>query len=96
MHFFKIKHSTIYFIIRTKQTQAQEIFYFDFQERSLSNLSKANNTLYKTIYENKVESRITQASDGEELFSWVIYPPNFDPDKKYPTLLADFGLSTVV
>lgn len=78
-------------VTSTKITQAQEIFYFDFQERSLSNLSKANNTLYKTIYENKVESRITQASDGEELFSWVIYPPNFDPDKKYPTLLYAQG-----
>src|SRR5699024_7291435 len=61
-------------VTSTKITRAQEIFYFDLQERILSNLSKANDTLYETIYENKVESRVTQASDGEELFSWIVYP----------------------
>ncbi|NGM90781.1 S9 family peptidase, partial [Parapusillimonas sp. SGNA-6] len=39
------------------------------------------------IKETKVEGRTTKASDGKDLFSWVIYPPDFDPAKKYPTLL---------
>jgi len=26
-------------------------------------------------------------TDGKEMLSWVIYPPNFDASKKYPTLL---------
>jgi dipeptidyl aminopeptidase/acylaminoacyl peptidase len=34
-----------------------------------------------------VKRRITKATDGKDLNSWVIYPPNFDPNKKYPTLL---------
>src|SRR5690606_41397458 len=31
--------------------------------------------------------RITKATDGKDLLSWIIYPPDFDPAKKYPTLL---------
>jgi dipeptidyl aminopeptidase/acylaminoacyl peptidase len=26
-------------------------------------------------------------TDGKEMLTWVIYPPDFDPAKKYPTLL---------
>ena len=34
-----------------------------------------------------VKRRIIKATDNKDLHSWVIYPPNFDPNKKYPTLL---------
>lgn len=78
-------------VTTTKITQAQEIFFFDLEKKALSNLSKSNEEAYQGIYENKVESRITKASDGKDLFSWVIYPPDFDPTKKYPTLLYAQG-----
>jgi dipeptidyl aminopeptidase/acylaminoacyl peptidase len=26
-------------------------------------------------------------TDGKQMLTWVIYPPHFDPEKKYPTLL---------
>lgn len=35
----------------------------------------------------KVEKRMVKTTDGKEMLTWVIYPPNFDPKKKYPTLL---------
>ena len=28
-----------------------------------------------------------KTSDGKEMLTWIILPPNFDPNKKYPTLL---------
>lgn len=28
-----------------------------------------------------------QTTDGKQMLSWVIYPVNFDANKKYPTLL---------
>jgi dipeptidyl aminopeptidase/acylaminoacyl peptidase len=34
-----------------------------------------------------VERRMIKASDGKEILTWVIYPPGFDPAKKYPALL---------
>lgn len=74
-------------VTSTKITRAQEVFLYDLQKKELQPLTKENDKYYSEIYENKVEGRFTKASDGQDLFSWVIYPPNFDPQKKYPTLL---------
>jgi dipeptidyl aminopeptidase/acylaminoacyl peptidase len=35
----------------------------------------------------KVEKRWITTTDNKKMLTWVIYPPNFDPEKKYPTLL---------
>ena len=35
----------------------------------------------------KVEPRWTKTVDGKDMLSWVVYPADFDPNKKYPTLL---------
>lgn len=71
----------------TKFTRATEIFSFDLKTKSLTPVTKVNDAKYASISENKIEKRITKASDGADLFSWVIYPPSFDPAKKYPTIL---------
>ena len=36
---------------------------------------------------SKVEKRMVKTTDGKDMLTWVIYPPNFDSTKKYPTLL---------
>src|SRR5204863_3743022 len=35
----------------------------------------------------KVVARTAKTTDNKDLLSWVINPPDFDPAKKYPTLL---------
>ena len=35
----------------------------------------------------EVEARWMKTTDGKQMLTWVIYPPQFDPNKKYPTLL---------
>ena len=71
----------------TTMTSAAEIFSFDLKSKDLKKITTVNDAIYSNIAETKVESRVTKASDGKDLFSWVIYPPDFDPNKKYPTLL---------
>lgn len=39
----------------------------------------------------KVEERWLKTTDGKQMQTWVIYPPHFDPSKKYPTLLYNQG-----
>ena len=34
-----------------------------------------------------MEGRWIKTTDGKDMLTWVIYPPQFDPNKKYPTLL---------
>ena len=35
----------------------------------------------------KVEEKYIKTKDKKDLQMWVIYPPDFDPSKKYPALL---------
>jgi len=35
----------------------------------------------------KTEGRWMKTADGKDMLTWIIYPPHFDPNKKYPTLL---------
>ena len=74
-------------VTSTKMTRATEVYRYSFQDKQLRPITTVNDEAYSQIAENKVEGRFTKASDGEELFSWIVYPPDFDPNKKYPTLL---------
>ncbi len=53
----------------------------------VTQLTNENKHIFDQIATGKVEARWCKSVDGKELHSWVIYPPHFDPAKKYPTLL---------
>lgn len=53
----------------------------------IAQLSFANKELLGTLKMGKVEKRMVKATDGKDILTWVIYPPDFDPNKKYPALL---------
>jgi len=46
-----------------------------------------NQTIYDQVEMGKVEGRWVKTTDNKDMLVWVIYPPQFDPNKKYPTLL---------
>ena len=50
-------------------------------------LTQENKQIYDQIEMGKVEGRWMKTTDSKEMLTWVIYPPQFDPNKKYPTLL---------
>lgn len=50
-------------------------------------LTQENKHLYDQMDFGKVEGRWMKTTDGQQMLTWVIYPPHFDPAKKYPTLL---------
>lgn len=50
-------------------------------------LTQENKQIYDQLEMGKVEGRWMKTTDGKEMLTWVIYPPQFDPNKKYPTLL---------
>ncbi|MGJ1320631.1 S9 family peptidase [Sphingobacterium spiritivorum] len=74
-------------VTSTKLTHAPEVYRYDLSKKELKPVTTVNDELYAGIYTNKVASRVTKTSDGKDLFSWVVYPPDFDPAKKYPTIL---------
>lgn len=72
---------------RTDMNHAAEIYSADLTTGAMKQLSHANDALYAGIKMGKIERRYLTAADGQKMLVWVIYPPDFDPTKKYPTLL---------
>lgn len=50
-------------------------------------LTEENKYFYDHLTFGKVEERWVKTTDGKEELCWVVYPPHFDPTKKYPALL---------
>lgn len=50
-------------------------------------LTQENKYFYDNLTFGEVKERWVKTTDGKEELCWVIYPPHFDPNKKYPALL---------
>jgi dipeptidyl aminopeptidase/acylaminoacyl peptidase len=50
-------------------------------------ITSVNTELLSRIKMGKVEKRMINAKDGKSILTWVVYPPDFNPKKKYPALL---------
>jgi dipeptidyl aminopeptidase/acylaminoacyl peptidase len=72
---------------RTDMNHAAELYTFNLDSKSLNQLTHANDEAYRNIKMCDVKERYTSLKNGDQLFSWVIYPPDFDSTKKYPVLL---------
>tara|TARA_R110000737_G_scaffold233265_1_gene246551 strand:+ start:15198 stop:17216 length:2019 start_codon:yes stop_codon:yes gene_type:complete len=64
-----------------------DLYLFSRKTKSLQNLTNANTENLKGIDIPKMQERWIKTSDGKEMLTWVLLPPNFDETKKYPTLL---------
>lgn len=64
-----------------------EIWLIDEKTKEQKKVSTCNDDLMAKIKWGKVEERWLKATDGKDLQTWVIYPPDFDSTKQYPTLL---------
>lgn len=72
---------------RTDFNHAVEIYSVNPANGVATQLTHVNDAIYSSIGLSKVEKKIIKASDGKDLLSWIVYPPDFNPAKKYPTLL---------
>ena len=59
---------------------------------SKNRLTKLNDDLFKYKSLGKVEEVWYSSSyDGKKIQGWLVYPPDFDPNKKYPLILEIHG-----
>lgn len=78
-------------VTKTTMNQATELYRYDFKSKELEQLTHENDAFYSTLDKPSVEKRIVKTRDGKDMLVWVVLPPNFDPNKKYPTLLYAQG-----
>jgi dipeptidyl aminopeptidase/acylaminoacyl peptidase len=64
-----------------------ELFSVNPADGSAQQITFANKDLLSKITMGKVEERWMKTLDGQEMLTIIIYPPHFDPNKKYPALL---------
>ena len=64
-----------------------ELYSWDIKSRAVTQLTRANDEILTGMKMGNVEKRMIKTTDGKDMLTWVIYPPDFDPNKKYPTLL---------
>ena len=75
-----------YYCLRHSMREANEIYRFQKGEEPVQ-ISRENDNIYSQITMGNVVPRWQKTTDGKEMLTWIIYPPHFDPNKKYPTLL---------
>ena len=59
----------------------------DVKKTKVQQLTFENKLFYDKLAFGKVQERWVKTTDGKEMQYWVILPPHFDENKKYPTLL---------
>ncbi len=82
---------------RSTISSATEFCEVDTTSGNLTQISAINDAIYKNIRMGEVQKRWVETTDGKQMLTWVILPPDFDPAKKYPTLLyCEGGPQSVV
>ena len=75
----------------------KELYEVNLADGALCQLTNINSHVYDNVKMGEVQKRWVKTTDDKEMLTWVILPPDFDPAKKYPTLLyCEGGPQSVV
>ncbi len=72
---------------RTTMSQPAELVAVSAQDGRETPLTFTNRALLDKLRLGEVQERTVKTTDGKSMQVWLILPPDFDPAKKYPTLL---------
>jgi dipeptidyl aminopeptidase/acylaminoacyl peptidase len=73
-------------VSRTSMVRPAELAMLPIGGGEAKMLTDINGETFKNLELPKVEEMWVDATDGKRIHNWVIYPPNFDPNKKYPLI----------
>lgn len=71
--------------LRHSMSRPNEICLTD--GKDVKDITNVNADLLSQIKMGKVEKHMVPTTDGKEMTAWVILPPDFNPEKKYPAIL---------
>ena len=72
---------------RHSMREPDDLYMLNLNSDDLSQLTRVNNDILSNLTMGEVVPRWQTTTDGKQMLTWIIYPPHFDPNKKYPTLL---------
>ena len=71
--------------LRHSMLEPNEIY--SVENKEVTALTKVNEELLSQLAPVTMERRWIPTTDGKKMLTWVILPPNFDKNKKYPAIL---------
>lgn len=74
-------------VTRSDFNHASELYSVDIAQGDMQQLTFTNDKVYSTLALCLSERRFVTTTDNKQMLVWIVYPPNFDKTKKYPTLL---------
>lgn len=77
--------------IKMSISKPDEIYTIDPLTGSDKEISFINKPLLDQLKMGEVKARWIKTTDGKQMHAWVIFPPDFDSTKAYPTLLFCAG-----
>jgi dipeptidyl aminopeptidase/acylaminoacyl peptidase len=72
---------------RMDMNHATELYTVNLENGQMQQLTHVNDQTFGKIRLSKIDRRYVTTTDNKKMLVWVIYPPDFDPKKQYPTLL---------
>lgn len=76
---------------RTSMLSPAEIVAVNIADGSVTELSSENRETLEKLKTPTMEARWITTVDGKLMHEWVLYPPDFDRNKKYPAILICLG-----
>lgn len=75
------------FVTRNDAFHSPDFYSVELNKGSMKAITDINNDFYQKLNLGHSELKMIKTSDGKDMGVWFHFPPNFDPNKKYPTLL---------
>ena len=72
---------------KVSMSQPAELYLVDPLTGKDQPLTSVTKGITDQLTMGKVEERWVKTTDNKDMLVWVIYPPHFDPNKKYPAIL---------
>ena len=72
---------------RMSMSSPAELYRVDVVSGKAVGLTSTNRERLRNLELGKVEERWVDTTDGKRMLVWVIFPPDFDPARRYPTIL---------
>ncbi len=72
---------------RVSMNAPAEVFAVNPANGATRQLTFVTDNPWKNISKSKIERRTVKTFDGKNMNVWVVFPPDFDPKKKYPALV---------
>ena len=73
--------------LKCSMSKPNEIYVINAKTGEEKEISFENKEILDQLKMGKVEERWISTTDNKQMHMWVVYPPQFDPNKKYPAIL---------